>query len=196
MKYFTPELIVMGQSDDDRVLQEQNRLWEEAGAQYVAYLHTVRPHLAAGLRQIDERYHLHDAIICGMGKQDHAFVIVLQLDTPPRSILTFTYDLVEEPAIVKGVLPPALCAPEPLADWQYDEIEMVPGTPTTWAQSILLGNGWEVRLHFRDVRVQEAEAILPFSVSGSTSASRYASGSLPERTRENAPHVAQSGTPT
>ena len=38
MKYFTPELIVMGQSDDDRALNEQERLWEEAGDRYVAYL--------------------------------------------------------------------------------------------------------------------------------------------------------------
>ena len=46
-------------------------------------------------------------------------------------------------------------------DWQYDEIEMVEGEPPTWRQSILLSNGWEVTLPFRDVRVEEAEALLP-----------------------------------
>jgi hypothetical protein len=46
-------------------------------------------------------------------------------------------------------------------DWQYDEIEMVPGDPPTWAQSILLSNGWEARLHFRDVQVLEAQALIP-----------------------------------
>ena len=46
-------------------------------------------------------------------------------------------------------------------DWQYDEIEMAEGEPPTWWQSILFSNGWEVNLHFRTVRVEEADALLP-----------------------------------
>src|SRR5436853_7129831 len=105
MKYFTPELIVMGQSEDDQVLGEQEQLWDEAADRYVSYLDSVRPSFPPGLRQIDESYYLHDAIIQGMGRRGHSFVIILQLDTPPQSILTFTYDLVEDPTIRKDALP-------------------------------------------------------------------------------------------
>jgi hypothetical protein len=101
-----------------------------------------------------------------MGKRGASFVIILQLDTPPQSLVTLTYDLVEAPVIVKDALPSEVCGTGPLADWQYDEIEMVPGTPPTWRQSVLLGNGWELSLHFRDVQVQEVEAVLPTPRNG------------------------------
>jgi hypothetical protein len=178
MKYFTPELILMGQSEDDHVLDEQEQLWEKSGDRYVAYLDTVRPHFTPGLRQIDEGYYLHDSVIRGLGRRGNSFVMILQLDTPPQSILTFTYDLVEEPVIAKGVLPPEFCGTGNIVSWQYNEIEMVPGTPPTWRESLLLDNGWELTLHFRDVQVQEVEAILP--------ASRYRSapavGPVPQTT--------------
>jgi hypothetical protein len=88
-------------------------------------------------------------------------VIVLQIDTPPRSLLTLEYDLVTEPVIIREALPPELRGKGPLVDWQYDEIEMQPSNPATWVQSILLSNGWEVRLHFHDVQVQEVQSLLP-----------------------------------
>jgi hypothetical protein len=161
MKYFTPELIAMGRSEDSEVLNEQDRLWEEAGDRYVAYLDTVRPEFPAGLRKIDESYYLHDAVIRGMGQEGRSFVIMLQLDTPPHSLLTFTYDLVADPEIDREALPVEYRSTGGVVDWQYDEIERVPGEPATWRESILLSNGWEVRLHFRDVSVQEAQALLP-----------------------------------
>jgi hypothetical protein len=161
MKYFTPELLVMGRSTDDRILDEQDRLWEEAGDRYVAYLDTVRPRFPAGLRKIDESYYLHDAIVCSMGRRDQTFVMVLRLDPPPQSILTFTYDLVEDPVIIEDAVPRACFGIGPLVEWQYNEIEMAEGDPPTWRESLLLSNGWELRLHFRDVRCEEAQAVLP-----------------------------------
>ncbi len=161
MNYFTPELIVMGQSQDDRVLHEQERLWEEAGERYARYLDTIRPCLPPGLRQLDESYYLHDAVIQGMGRRGQFFVINLQLDTPPQPILTLTYDLLEDPVIVKDALPPEYSGSGPVVDWEYNEIEMVPGNSPTWRESLLLSNGWEMKLHFRDVQVQEAQAVLP-----------------------------------
>lgn len=180
MRYFTPELIVMGRSNDDRVLNEQDQLWEEAGARYVSYLDSVRPHFPAGLRQIDENYYLHDATIRGMGRRDKSFVMILQLDTPPQSLLTLTYDLVEEPIIVKDALPPELCGSGAAVDWQYNEIEMVPGDPPTWRESLLLGNGWELKLHFRDVQVQEVHAVLPTPTQGATGVSFVGQQAAPQ----------------
>jgi hypothetical protein len=161
MKYFTPERIARYGSEDSAAWHAAEKEWEAAGDRYVAYLDTVRPEFPAGLRKIDESYYLHDAVIRGMGQEGRSFVIVLQLDTPPHSLLTFTYDLVDDPVIDREALPADYRSTGPVVDWQYDEIERVPGEPVTWRQSILLSNGWEVRLHFRDVKVQEAQAILP-----------------------------------
>ncbi len=120
-----------------------------------------------GLRQRVDRYYLHDAVIRGMGQRGRSFVIVLQLDTPPQSLLLFTYELVEDPVIDQAGLAPENCSTGGFVDWQYDEIERVEGEPPTWAQSILFGNGWEVRLHFRDVRIEEVQALLPMPRNGS-----------------------------
>jgi hypothetical protein len=51
-------------------------------------------------------------------------------------------------------------------EWQYDEIEKIPGEPPTWRQSILLSNGWEVVIHFRDLKVEEMQALLPSPGNG------------------------------
>jgi hypothetical protein len=161
MKYFTPPLIAMGRSEDDAVLDEQDRLWDEAGERYRAHLDGVRPHLPPGLRQVLDHYYLHDAVVHGMGEQGRLFVIVLRLDTPPHSLLTFEYDLVEDPVIDRDALPAPLRYKGAEVSWQYDEVEMVPGTLPTWVQSVLFDNGWEVRLHFRDVRVREVQPLIP-----------------------------------
>ncbi|HKI33623.1 MAG TPA: hypothetical protein VKA46_17340 [Gemmataceae bacterium] len=161
MNYFTPERIARYGSEDPATWHAAEAGWEEVGDRYVAYLDTVRPEFPAGLHKIDESYYLHDAVIRGMGQEGRSFVIVLQLDTPPHSLLTFTYDLVDDPAIDREALPADYRSTGAVVDWQYDEIERVPGDPVTWRQSVLLSNGWEVRLHFRDVKVQEAQALLP-----------------------------------
>lgn len=161
MKYFTPDLIARGQSDDSRVLNEVEAIWDERCARYNAYLASIRDELCPGLRHIEDNYYLHDAAVRGMGRRDGMFVIVLQLDTPPRSLLTFTYELVESPWIDPQALPEAARSRGELVEWQYDEIEKGHGEPPTWRQAILLGNGWEVVVHFRDVKVEEMQALLP-----------------------------------
>lgn len=161
MKYFTPDLIARGQSDDSRILNEVEALWDERCAHYNAYLASIRNELSSGLRHIEDNYYLHDAVVRSMGYRGDQFVIVLQLDTPPRSLLTFTYHLVQPPRIDPHVLPEQARSRGDIVEWQYDEIEKVPGEPPTWWQSILLSNGWEIALHFRDVEVAEMQALLP-----------------------------------
>lgn len=104
-----------------------------------------------------------------MGRRGNAFVLVLQLDTPPHSLLTFTYDLTAEPVIRTKVLPPEHCSPPAHVEWMYDEVEVIPGEPLTCVQSILLSNGWELQLCFRDVASMEIQALLPVHRTGPAS---------------------------
>ena len=161
MKYFTPDLIVRGQSEDSRVLKEVESLWDENCERYNAYLAAIRDELCPGLRNIEDNYYLHDATVRGMGYREGMFVIVLQLDTPPRSLLTFSYELVEPPRIDPQAIPEANRSRGDVIEWQYDEIEKVLGASPTWRQSILLSNGWEVVVHFRDVHIEAMQSLLP-----------------------------------
>jgi hypothetical protein len=161
MKYYTPELIALGQSDDDDVLDEQDRLWEEAAARYVAYLDSVRGQFPPGLKRIVDSYYLHDATVLSIGRRGPAFALVLQLDTPPRSILTFNYKLLSEPIIEQDSLPPQARLESAPPLWLYNELEAVGDGPGGWRENLLLSNGWEVVLHFRNISVEELDAILP-----------------------------------
>jgi hypothetical protein len=160
MKYFTPDLIVRGQSREDTVLNEVEALWDDNCECYAAYVRSIADHLPPGLRHRIDNYYLHDAVVRGMGQRGNSFVIMVQLDTPPQSIVTFTYDLLSEPEIRKETLPPELCS-GPSVYWLYDEIEMVPGQPPSWHQTVLLSNGWQITFHLRDIGVQEVEALIP-----------------------------------
>jgi hypothetical protein len=166
MKYFTPDLIARGQSDDSRVLDEVEALWDERCQRYNTHLTSLRDELCPGLRHIEANYYLHDARVRSMGRRDGTFVIVLQLDTPPHSLLTFCYELVEPLRIDRDILPKSIRSGEDSADWLYDEIEKVPGEPPTWRQAILLSNGWEIGIHFRDVKVEKMQAVLPTPGNG------------------------------
>jgi hypothetical protein len=166
MKYFTPDLVVRYGSDDPATWKAADAEWDERCQRYSAYLNSVKAELPPGLRHVEESYALHDAVVRGMGQRDRSFVIVLQLDAPPHSLLTFTYGLLGDPTIDEGALPPEVRTPEDHVEWQYDEIERVPGDPPSWSQSILFSNGWEVKLHFRDVAVQEMAALIPAPRAG------------------------------
>jgi hypothetical protein len=165
MKYFTPDLIARGQSNDSHVLDEVEVLWDNQCDSYQSHLRSLQKDLPPGLRHILDNYYLHDAKIQGMGQRNDAFVVVLQLDPPPQSLLTFTYHLLEEPSIVMALAETAR-GKGSVVEWWYDEIDKVAGQPPTWRQSILLSNGWEVSLHFQDVQVEEVQAILPAPRNG------------------------------
>lgn len=161
MKYFTPELVVRGQSLDSAILNPHEEEWDRLCAAYEAYLGTVRAQFPPGLRTLLDGYYLHDATVQGMGQQGQVFVVVLQLDTPPRSLLTLQYQLVGAPVVIRDALPPAARSRGERVEWQYDEVEMGSEVPPVWTHSILFDNGWEVRLRFTDVTVQEVSPLLP-----------------------------------
>ena len=106
MKYFTRELLQGGRSKDHAALNRQEELWDEACDRYFRYLDTLKAAMPPGLRQLVDGYYLHDAVVRGMEQQGRNFLFVLQLDTPPQSLLTLNYDPVEDAAIDRTALPP------------------------------------------------------------------------------------------
>lgn len=161
VKYFTPERIVAYGADAPEIWKEAEEKWETACRQYNSALAAIASDFPPGLRCLEERYVLHDAIVRSMGQRKETFVIVLQLDTLSQPLLTLTYDLVDEAIVEYEVLPLEYRSTGSQIDWQYDEIEKVDGQPPTWRQAILLSNGWELTLHFRDLQVEEIHALIP-----------------------------------
>jgi hypothetical protein len=167
MKYFTPDLLVRFGSEDDAIANAAQEEWDNACDRYGQYLDSIKGQLPPGLQYLEEHYQLHDAEVRGLGKQGHSFVMVLQLDSPPQPLVTLTFDLMDEPTINEDTLPQQLRS-RGVVEWQYDELELLPGEPPTWSWSVLLSNGWEVTLRFRSVQVQEAQALLPPPRNGHT----------------------------
>ena len=160
MKYFTPQRLAAYASDDEATRERGEREWEEQIERYDRYLATIKPRFSPNLKQVADGYYLHDADVLTIGRTGDQLLFVLQFDTVQRPVLLLRYDLVEGPKIDPEALPESeRHGGTPM--WQYDEVELVEGEPPTWRQSILLSNGWEITLHFRDVEVEEAEAILP-----------------------------------
>jgi hypothetical protein len=159
-------LVVAYGSDDPATWKDAEARWDDACARYDAYLASVKDRLPADLRHVEDTYRLHDAVVRVMGRRRQEFLLLLQPASPPQPLLTFIYELVGEPVIRKDVLPPDYQSTGGYVDWQYDEIEMAEGMPPTWRQTTLLSNGWEVVLHFRNVGVEEAEALLPAPRNG------------------------------
>jgi hypothetical protein len=190
MKYFTPKLIVMGRSEDEDVLDQQDRLWRAAGERYAEHLAQVKESFPDGLRKLFHRYYLHDALIHRIGRKDRFFLIELQLDTPPRSFLTLRYRLLQPVEIHRESLPPSSRSQGAAVQWLYAEVERLsreevlrsPSSSTWinnkwltqaatfdeevdrdwpfWAHRILLSNGWELPVFFHDVEVEEYESLL------------------------------------
>jgi hypothetical protein len=156
------DLIIRGRKcDDPDVLDEVEEAWEELSEKTRAYVASIQDRFPPGLKRIVDSYYLHDADVLGVGISEGQIVFYLRLGTPPQSLLTFRYGLIEAPRINREALPEALRDRSVVKQWDQDEIELVEGDPPTWRQSILLSNGWMIDLHFRDVHVEEIPALLP-----------------------------------
>jgi hypothetical protein len=173
MKYFTKNLIERYGSPDDRVAHAADDEWEIATDRYEAYLQTIRPDMPEPVRQLLDGFYFHDARVLSMGRRDETFVISLQLDVPPKELLTLTYTLVGPPDVNKEPFDDGQSTPAPW--WLYEEIEQVgTGDRKHFIHSILFSNGWEISLPFRDVQVSRAEPVYPLPATAFVPASTAA----------------------
>jgi uncharacterized protein DUF4085 len=157
MRYFTPDLIDRFGSSDSAVANAADEEWEALNEQYESYLRQIEPQLPAHVREFND-LRLHDARVYSVARHGDQLLLVLHKDIPPRDLVILRYTLTEEPFIDREALP----APHrsPVMDFLYDEFELIQGgEQPEYAQAILFGNGWEMRLRFRDVKVIRAEPL-------------------------------------
>ena len=146
MKYFTAELLEQFRSQDDRLAEAATDEWEKRADAYAAYLRSVRAQLPARLGELLDNYYLHDAEIVCAASLEGEYQVNLKLATPPHTSLLLAYKSVD----TLEVLPPKANPPGPPAvAWLYDELE-VETDKAVFKHSILLTNGWELRISFRD----------------------------------------------
>lgn len=160
MKFFTPELYERLQDfSSDTAMDAAEAAWDRARVRYQRHLARIKSSLPKELRHLLEKFYLHDAEVLSIGGQSNAFFIVLRLDVPPHEMLVLTYQLLKEAVID----PQALRGREGSGRvlWMYDEVGLVRGKRGGFSHSILLSNGWEVRLRVSDLHLMRTRALYP-----------------------------------
>lgn len=164
MKYFTPErLMRLQERTDEKKFSADLEDWEQTVDDYREHLAQIRGKLPAELVALLESVHLHDAHVLDMwwdgGDQ---FTVTMHPESNPSRLVVVNYSLVDKPIIVGESLPVSLRS-QPVA-WLYDELHIAgvdSDAGPRFAHHILLSDGREVLLHFRDASVKRAFPFVP-----------------------------------
>lgn len=177
MNYFTPaRYLRLGNLENEDEFLAAQQGWEDAISGYRAHLDAIKGRLPPRLRRFLTRdgVYLHDARVLSIHQRTDHLVITLQPGSLPDRLVVFEYWLVEEPLIQIDQLPPDRCR-EPI-EWLYDEVDLdrpegprglpvhLPvrqTNPPTFRHNILLSNGWELTVRFRNVRVEVPLRVVP-----------------------------------
>jgi hypothetical protein len=172
MKYFTPERYLrLGNLQDEASFLAAHRDWERALARYRQHLGKIQDHVPAGLRRLIESVYLHDARVLDIWQGTVSrFTITLQPESDPARLVVLSYSLVAPPSVKRAVLPAEACSEPPA--WLYDELDLVKpagnggrgnpkGLAGAFVHEILLSNGWEIHLRFRDATVTRPVPLIP-----------------------------------
>ena len=148
MKYFTPELLERFRSPDPAIADAASKEWDRALAEYEKHLESIRGKLPEQLKDLLDNYCLHDARVRAVSLPDQRMYLILAQPEDARDhVLLLSYRLVREPEFVRYA-PGEEAAP---AEWMYEEIDVEQQEPPVYSQSVLLSDGRELRLHFRDM---------------------------------------------
>lgn len=165
MKYFNRDLYRRCRSTDEAVLNAACDEREQANEAYEKHLAAIEPGFPPHLREFAELL-LHDAKVQSIARQGNQLILVLHKDIPPRDLVILHYELEGEPVAESFADAPA--------DWSrpttfdFDELNIERDKVSKiYCQSIVLANGWLMRLCFRDVHMTIAQSVYPGAASGS-----------------------------
>jgi hypothetical protein len=161
MRYFTPQRYLALQNADPLAMNAADADWDEAVEHYDAYLQSIIQEIPETVRSLLDGFYLHDARVLIIGQREDTFLISLQLDVPPKELLTITYTLAGSAKINKqGFSPPG---GEHAPVWLYEEIESLrESDKQIFAHDILLSNGWVLRIPFSDVKLEVADPVFAY----------------------------------
>ena len=170
MKYFTPELYVQGNSDDDDVVDHVEQEWERRNNSYDRHYKKIQSQLPEALRKFHDEQCLHDADWNGISRvpgctfpcnsQDIMIIACQENTLIPEFIHTFAilqYTITSPPVFERPVQSKHFDEVQPI--WLYDEIDVV--SPGVFSHSILISSGLVVTIHFRDFRYFIAPLLHP-----------------------------------
>jgi len=157
MKFFTADLIEKLNSRDDDVALPAHDEWERAIVRSDRRWKKIKQFFPKEVQRFDEEsVCLHDAYVLGMGQVGNRFLFILQLEPPSRALVILTFTLDGGPVIDEQALADHPAIDRPL--WMYEEFDIDRQKKLTF--SVLLTNGWEVKLRFRDFQYLIAQPVL------------------------------------
>lgn len=167
MKYFTPEMYARGNSSDEAEARGVEEEWERALRRYERRWRKIRAAFPQAVHNFDEAgVCLHDAEVLHLARQRERLVMVLQLGPPSQTLVILLFTLTKDPVITTDVLPESVATRRPV--WLYEEFDLDPRGHFCF--NLLLSNGWEIRLRFRDFQFLIGQEILS-GINGQTSQS-------------------------
>jgi hypothetical protein len=152
--------------------REANVQWENAVQQYHAQLTDriqASTEQSSEVRRLIRLGSLHDAEVLQIGTTEGRRLVVVLREENRAGTLLLTYSLVDNPAILRGVLPPEHQSLPRM--WLYDELDREDETLEVthagrssqfpvFRHSILMSDGIELQLRFYRIEVLEISPLL------------------------------------
>jgi hypothetical protein len=167
MKFFTPELYVLGNSADPNEVDRAEAEWERALRRYRRHYRKIEQQLPKGLRDFHDQYCLHDADLFSpawwttpVGATNVVIVVQNTNTLVPdhlNTLMFLQYTLSGEPSIETPVASDVFYRGSPV--WLYDELDVV--EPGVFSHEIFVSDGRVIRLTFREFQIQVAKCVQP-----------------------------------
>ncbi len=150
MKYFTATLYERFNSRDIEIADRADTQWRKAEAKYEARLDKIRIRLPATVRELADKFCLHDAEILSIGHDGDTASILVRAD---NVLYCLSYGLTSKLWTTPPRRSPAFS--NQAVRWLYDEVDMP--AKGKFSHRILLSNGREISLSFSNFDYQAFE---------------------------------------
>jgi hypothetical protein len=176
MKFFTPELYVQGNSNDDDVVDWVEAEWERRIKRYKRHYKKIEAQLPPMLRRFNDEQCLHDADVFAPAvlprnapwNGQEVVIVAQQTNTlVPEYINTLAilqYTITAAPVIETPLESPVFKTGRP--HWLYEEVDVV--EPGVFSHEILTSDGRVIKLLFSDFTYHIAPLCLPAPAAGAT----------------------------